>query len=272
MSDRQRRLVPRLVLLGALAATLAACGGDHEPAASAATVPGDGAWERLVPGGDCQCADGSEFNFWVRKANPKKVVFYLQDGGACFSAETCDPTARRMTSTRPASPEGPAGEGGIFAFADERNPFADYSVVYVPTARAMCTSAPPPGSTPPASPCTTRAMSTAPPRSTISPPPSPARPTRRDRRERRLDGGAAVRGTRLGSVAQGQITVLADGSGSYPDVPAINPSSPPGATATSCQTGPGTPADGGTCERPGAVHPERTARPRDRVRPPRLCL
>ena len=28
--------------------------------------------------------------------------------------------------------EGPTGAGGIFDFADERNPFADYSVVYVP--------------------------------------------------------------------------------------------------------------------------------------------
>ena len=129
MSDRQRLVVQRLVLLGALAATLAACGGDRRTVASAATAPADDAWERVVPGGDCQCADGSEFNFWVRKANPKKVVFYLQDGGACFSAETCAPeNDLYQTSVT----EGPVGEGGIFAFADERNPFADYSVVYVP--------------------------------------------------------------------------------------------------------------------------------------------
>jgi hypothetical protein len=49
------------------------------------------AWERVVPGGDCQCSDGSEFSFWVREANRKKVVLYLQDGGACFSAKTCAP-------------------------------------------------------------------------------------------------------------------------------------------------------------------------------------
>ena len=85
-------------------------------------------WERIVPGGDCQCADGSEFSFWVREANPTKVLVYLQDGGACFSAETCAPDSDAYNTTA----EGPTGAGGIFDFADERNPFADYSVVYVP--------------------------------------------------------------------------------------------------------------------------------------------
>jgi hypothetical protein len=32
-------------------------------------------WERVAPGGDCQCADGSEFAFWERRADPTKVVF-----------------------------------------------------------------------------------------------------------------------------------------------------------------------------------------------------
>ena len=82
-----------------------------------------------MPGGDCQCSDGSEFSFWVREANPDKVVFYLQDGGACFSAETCAPDSGLYQTT---VAEGPSGEGGIFDFADARNPFADYSVVYVP--------------------------------------------------------------------------------------------------------------------------------------------
>jgi hypothetical protein len=87
------------------------------------------AWQRVVPGGDCRCADGSEFSFWVREANPNKVLVYLQDGGACFSAETCAPGSDEYSS---AVDEGPSGAGGIFDFADERNPFADYSVVYVP--------------------------------------------------------------------------------------------------------------------------------------------
>jgi Pectinacetylesterase len=84
-------------------------------------------WERVVPGGDCQCFDGSEYNFWVREASPDKVVLYLQSGGGCFDAETCDPETGNFRT----SIEGP-NTSGIFDFADERNPFADYSVVYVP--------------------------------------------------------------------------------------------------------------------------------------------
>ncbi len=35
------------------------------------------------------CADGSAYSYWVRKADPEKVVFFLQGGGACFDASTC---------------------------------------------------------------------------------------------------------------------------------------------------------------------------------------
>jgi hypothetical protein len=80
--------------LAALAVTVAACGGGDKSGAAGTTAPTNTAtpakqvWDRVVPGGDCQCSDGSEFRFWVHEANPEKVVFYLQDGGACFSAET----------------------------------------------------------------------------------------------------------------------------------------------------------------------------------------
>jgi hypothetical protein len=85
-------------------------------------------WERVSPGGHCQCSDGSEFNFWVREANPNRVVFFLQGGGGCFSAETCAPDSDLYLT---AITEAPEWEG-VFDFEDERNPFADYSVVYVP--------------------------------------------------------------------------------------------------------------------------------------------
>ena len=136
MTGRRSRILTLLLVLAAPAVTVAACGGSDDGAravqttAPTATVVRDNEpWERVVPGGDCQCADGSEFRFWVREANPQKVVFYLQDGGACFSAETCAPD-RDLYNTKVS--EGPDGQGGIFDFADERNPFADHSFVYVP--------------------------------------------------------------------------------------------------------------------------------------------
>ena len=83
-----RRLLSRLLLPAALAAAVAACGGDGDDGGATAatttpgtqtvptaTAPGDQGWKRVVPGGDCRCSDGSEFSFWLRKANPRKVVF-----------------------------------------------------------------------------------------------------------------------------------------------------------------------------------------------------
>ena len=177
-------------------------------------------WEQIVPGGECRCSDGSEFSFWVREANPDKVLVYLQDGGVCFSAETCAPDRGIYNTT---VDEGPAGAGGIFDFADERNPFADYSVVYVP----YCTGDAHLGNT------TTEYA----PGLTVH-------------HNGYINGAAAldhvaatapgateivVVGESAGSIAaplyaglvadrlpDARITVLADGSGSYPDMPRIN--------------------------------------------------
>jgi Pectinacetylesterase len=224
-----RGLVARLLLLAALAATVAACGGNDASSGPAATTTrtataaaGDQGWRRVVPGGDCQCADGSKFSFWIRKANPKKVVFYLQGGGACFSAKTCA-RGSDLYRTNLRSDGGPTGQAGMFDFAERRNPFADYSIVYVP----YCTGDVHLGNT------TTRYA----PGLTV-------------RHKGYVNGTAAldhltatfpeatnvaVIGESAGSVAaplyaglasdrlpKARITVLADGSGSYPDVPRVN--------------------------------------------------
>lgn len=224
-----QRLVARLLLLLALAVTAAACGGNgaDDPGAVATTMTAaitaasaDEAWERVVPGGDCQCSDGSEFSFWVRKANPKKVVLYLQDGGACFSAETCAPDSDLYQTS---VSEGPIGEGGIFDFADERNPFRDYSVVYVP----YCTGDVHLGDT------TTEYA----PGLTVHHKGFVNGIAALDRLVASFPGATnvVVIGESAGSIAaplyaalvsdrlpKARITALADGSGSYPDVPRLN--------------------------------------------------
>ena len=93
---RTRGLVALLLMLAALAATVTACGGNDEDAGAAATTasantaaPADSKWTKVVPGGDCECADGSEFAFWERRADPTKVVLFLDGGGACYDAATC---------------------------------------------------------------------------------------------------------------------------------------------------------------------------------------
>ena len=75
------------------------------------------------------CSDGSGFNFFVHRGDPAKVVFFLEGGGACFDAATCGPDStafkRGVGDTLDVST-------GIFEFANPDNPFADWSMVYVP--------------------------------------------------------------------------------------------------------------------------------------------
>ena len=88
-------------------------------------------WEEHVPGGDCQCADGSEFSFWSREGDPEKVVLFFQGGGACFTAEMCSFTDGTYTVQADGS-QVTLGSAGVFDAANEANPFRDYSFVFVP--------------------------------------------------------------------------------------------------------------------------------------------
>ena len=118
-----------------------ACGHLLRPPTSAAR--NESAWQKVVPGGDCECADGSEFAFWERKADPTKIVFYLDGGGVCFDAESAAKSNTGTTGER-AGPdydaniegENPAREGGMFDFTRADNPFREHSFIYVP----LCTA------------------------------------------------------------------------------------------------------------------------------------
>jgi hypothetical protein len=146
MTYQRSRILALLLVLAALAATVAACGGDGNhhagavastaPTGTGTTAPADRKWKKVVPGGDCECADGSEFAFWERRADPTKVVFFLDGGGACFDAETCAFTALGNPGEENYDwkvTDDPAEEDGIFNFARADNPFLDYSFIYVPS-------------------------------------------------------------------------------------------------------------------------------------------
>jgi Pectinacetylesterase len=125
---------------GATLSTIASDADDAaagEPAGESAgesaggSASAAGRWEREVPGGDCQCADGSEFSFWVREADPEKVVLFFQGGGACFSAETCRVGGgTSKLTTGPA--DDPTGKDGVWDFDNPANPFSEHSFVFVP--------------------------------------------------------------------------------------------------------------------------------------------
>jgi hypothetical protein len=153
MSSRQSsrssfRIGATFAVAGLLA--LASCGGDDSASSTDTAVTSTEApvvettapeptdapvvaptWETVDAPSDCMCADGSAFHFYLREASPTKVLFYLEGGGACFSGDMCKPGSGTYSET--ISPISKLEDSpGIFDFANPENPFADYSVVYVP--------------------------------------------------------------------------------------------------------------------------------------------
>ena len=88
----------------------------------------------ILGGEDCVCADGSPYYYWVREADPTKVVFYLEGGGACFTGASCSFTNGNYDpDVDPNDPaEHPDNAGGIFDFDNPLNPLRDYSFVGAP--------------------------------------------------------------------------------------------------------------------------------------------
>ena len=115
------------------ASDTAAPATEASAATAADTAAPDSEWQTLVAPPDCMCGDGSEFSYFVRRADPAKVMFFLEGGGACFSAESCAPSSDTY-KREVGHDDGMNGGGGqgIFDFENPANPFADYSIVYVP--------------------------------------------------------------------------------------------------------------------------------------------
>lgn len=101
--------------------------------AATATPPADAEWVVHDASDDCMCADGSDYQFLTRTVDPTKVVLYFEGGGACFSAATCAFVGGTYKSAAMADRVA-SGEdaGGIFDFANAENPLAGWSIVYAP--------------------------------------------------------------------------------------------------------------------------------------------
>ncbi len=89
-------------------------------------------WRKVATTPNCECSDGSEFHFWVHPGTSERVVFYLEGGGACFSAETCGPTTPSYTRNLQKDTGDSPADSGIFDLANDKNPFKDDSIVFVP--------------------------------------------------------------------------------------------------------------------------------------------
>nr|WP_214661912.1 pectinacetylesterase family protein [Streptomyces polyasparticus] len=121
-------LAAALTVVALLAAALVYVLGERDSAWASAD------WKKIEPGGDCQCADGSEFAFWDRRSDPKKVVLFLNGGGVCWSATTCAfaPHGEEYYDwdMRDEGPDNITTEG-ILDFKASGNPFTGYSYLFV---------------------------------------------------------------------------------------------------------------------------------------------
>jgi hypothetical protein len=88
-------------------------------------------WTAIAPGGDTICSDGTPYQFFVRKADPARLLVYFQGGGACWFAENCA-THLQPSYKINVHEDTPPRASGIFDFTHSDNPFRDYSVVMAP--------------------------------------------------------------------------------------------------------------------------------------------
>ena len=79
------------------------------------------------------CIAGTDYSVFTREGNPKKLLIFLQGGGACWQGfYQCNILA---VSQEPLEGQEPPEDGpfpGVFDPTMSDNPFADYSVVYMP--------------------------------------------------------------------------------------------------------------------------------------------
>jgi hypothetical protein len=72
------------------------------------------------------CIAGTPYSVFTRAGNPHKLLIFEQGGGACWqNFYFCNVLAEAQAPPEP-NPE------GIWDFANPDNPFADYSIVYMP--------------------------------------------------------------------------------------------------------------------------------------------
>jgi hypothetical protein len=88
-------------------------------------------WNTMKPGGETTCAHGTDFEFYVRAGDIRKLMIYFYGGGACWDAEGCvEGSTIYNQYIRP--DRHPDRMHGIFDLAHPGNPFTGYSMIGIP--------------------------------------------------------------------------------------------------------------------------------------------
>ncbi|MEM0374179.1 MAG: pectin acetylesterase-family hydrolase [Sulfolobaceae archaeon] len=78
--------------------------------------------------------DGSPTFILVNRGTTNNLLIYLEGGGACYSYTTCNPNSplRSVITLHPAVINPSTDRGGILDKSDPRNPFQNWTIIYVP--------------------------------------------------------------------------------------------------------------------------------------------
>ena len=111
-------------------AELQAAGVDKYLGTSQSSTSDHGVWTKhdfSTENDGPVCIAGTDYSVFTRQGDPKKLLIFLQGGGACWQGfYNCNILAEAQS---------PPAEGpfpGVFDSTSPDNPFADYSVVYMP--------------------------------------------------------------------------------------------------------------------------------------------
>lgn len=79
------------------------------------------------------CIAGTPYSVFTRQGDPKKLLIFMQGGGACWQGfYNCNVLATTQGGARGQEPPEEGPFPGVFDPTMASNPFADYSVVYMP--------------------------------------------------------------------------------------------------------------------------------------------
>ncbi len=90
------------------------------------TIINNSTWEVYYydPASPARCFNGNQYMVSIHRGDPKKVMLYLEGGGACWDYNTCYNASLAKNYANPAHP------GGFLDTTNAGNPFSDYSIVY----------------------------------------------------------------------------------------------------------------------------------------------
>lgn len=119
-----------------VALLLCACNADNDAARldqqQSSLDDLDRGWNKVTPNGEAICSNGTDYAFFVRPADPEKLLIYFQPGGGCWKGENCDLAMQPTYDPVVREDDNPAeNPHGIFNLNHPENPFADYSMVFV---------------------------------------------------------------------------------------------------------------------------------------------